>query len=375
MTVLPQLERELLAVHGRRTKRRRRAGLGWGLATAGGVACAIAVAVLAVALAGHRRPAATSAITAGPHVLLSNIGMAQALADNNVLYVANQMHPTKRPVTRLLVVNPRTGNSLSRVLFGGASVSDMAIAGGRLWVTTSAPNEGVLWRLDPSTLRVISHMRLPGAVWNQGSLASAGGSLWVGVAGRLERISLASGALTATVPIRNAPQVQVASDPDGTTLLVSRGNGGGRGYVERRDPRTGALLATSRRFDGVTEPSIGGIIDGGVWLSEPTGMIGYIERVDVNTLRPTPPREPIGETSNGIRAQVIDGILWVTQGGLGGAKDNYCGDPVTGRKRAPLPRALERAGDFLTADANNIYYLGGPAQHDLIRAPIDPRCR
>jgi hypothetical protein len=374
MTVLPQLEQELLGAQSRRARRRRRPVLG-SLGTAAAVVCAIGVALLAVTLAGHRHNPPAPMQPQSPRVLVAHVGSARALAAGNALYVANQMHPTTRPVTRLMVVDPRTGDSLSRVLFGRASVDDLLISGGSLWITTAGHGRAALWRLDPASLRVISHRPLPSPPWPGGSLASAGGWLWLGLPGGLERISLRTGAVTATIPIDHAPQIQVGSDPGGRTLLVSRGNGGGRGYVERRDPSTGALLATSKRFDGVTEPSIGGIVDGGVWLSEPTGMMGYIERVDAATLRPTPPREPVGEATNGIRAQVFDGILWVTQSGVGGARFNYCADPATGRRRAPLPRAVQRADYFVTADANNIYYVTGRRTQTLMAAPIDPRCR
>jgi streptogramin lyase len=374
MTVLPQLELELLAAHGRRAQPgRRRPGFGW-LATATGVACAIAVAVFALALGGHRRPTSTAGIVAGPRVLVSHIDTAQALAARGALFLANQTYRGNRPTTRLMSIDPRTGNSLSRILFGRAVVSDMVIAGRSLWVTTEGNAEAGLWRLDPSTLRVISHRVLPGTIGPRGSLATAGGWLWVGTGGRLDRIAPATGDITAEISIGGAREVQVAGDADGQTLIVSKGDGSGRGYVQRRDAGTGALLATSRLFLGVTEPSIGGIIDGGVWFSEATGMMGRYGRLDVRTLRPTRTQGPaVDQASNGIRAQVIDGILWVSQPD-GGPQRNYCGNPATGQVRATLPAALQK-GVFLTADTDHLYYLRGPLNKDLMAAPIDPRCR
>jgi hypothetical protein len=71
---------------------------------------------------------------------------------------------------------------------------------------------------------------------------------------------------------------------------------------------------------------------------------GYVERVDATTLQAAGAPSPAGDTatdiegSNGIRASLWDGELWVTNEG-GGAQRNYCADPATGQRRAtsPLP--------------------------------------
>jgi hypothetical protein len=103
-------------------------------------------------------------------------------------------------------------------------------------------------------------------------------------------------------------------------------------------------------------------------------MEGGFFRLDVNTLKITPTQGPATVVdTNGIRAQLIDGILWVTQP-AGGGQRNYCGDPATGRARARLP--LSGDSVFLTADTTNFYYEPldtSPAE--IARAPIDPRCR
>jgi hypothetical protein len=173
--------------------------------------------------------------------------------------------------------------------------------------------------------------------------------------------------------------VDVAANPTGTTLVISEGHE--RAYIQRRDPRTGTLIATSAAFDGVTKPHIGGIIDGGVWISEATGNQGYIQRLSARTFKPTTANdgEPLRiDTSNGIHAQVFDRILWVTQI-AGGPKRNYCGDPVTGRSRAPLPfppATIQTA--LLAISTTSIFYLPAYSSRtpkELLRAPIDPRCR
>jgi hypothetical protein len=68
------------------------------------------------------------------------------------------------------------------------------------------------------------------------------------------------------------------------------------------------------------------------------------------------------------------GTLWVSQP-AGGPQRNYCGDPRTGRPRAPIE--LQRWGLFLTADATTVYYVpdANAPREQLAREPVDPRCR
>ncbi len=50
-------------------------------------------------------------------------------------------------------------------------------------------------------------------------------------------------------------------------------------------PVTGTLLA-SHPMLGVIAPLIGGVSAAGAWVSEPTGMLGYIERFSASSLTP-----------------------------------------------------------------------------------------
>ena len=112
--------------------------------------------------------------------------------------------------------------------------------------------------------------------------------------------------------------------------------------------------------------------------------MGSVQRLALSTLKPTRfagaqpdpgvTAPPLIFGTNGISARVLDNILWVSQF-VGGPERNYCGDPISGRSRAPLP--LAKYGLFLTADAGNIYYVPDanlPKGEELARAPIDPRC-
>jgi hypothetical protein len=396
MSVLPQLERELVIAHERLRRGRWRRGRWRGLRPALGsfaAAAAVAVVVGVVAVVGSiggerhmvRRSVEHRAVGTGwPRLLLRDIDAVKAYALGGSLYLAEQVRPTS--AATLVRLSTATGRTEARTELG-ANVDDVVLADGSLWVTTTRyPKHGdrgtaTLFRLDPESLDVRSTLVLPGfGVYSSGgSLAVAGGWLWVGGFAGLDRVLPSTGELSATVPVAGARQLTVASDPSGRVLLASAGNGDGLGFVQRRDPLTGALIASSGEFEGVTEPALGGVIDGGVWFSESTGMQGYVGRLELTTLQPTRTQTPKIAT-NGISADVIDGILWISQG-AGGRQRNYCGDPVSGRSRASFANSLlSQEIEFQTADAHYVYLSETPVGNDshavlLIRQPISPRCR
>lgn len=83
----------------------------------------------------------------------------------------------------------------------------------------------------------------------------AGGWLWVGNENRLARVALPTGDITSQIAIPGATVVAPASDPAGRVLLVSEGGEVSR--IQRRDPHTGRLIASSGAFTGVEPPAIG----------------------------------------------------------------------------------------------------------------------
>jgi hypothetical protein len=310
----------------------------------------------------------------------------QAYVAGGRLYVTQQVTPPGEQVlSELMLVDPASAHIRAIRLLGSAF--DQALLADRvLWVTTTRGRTSWLWRLDPGSLRVWSRDVLSGSGVNDGTigtLALAGGWLWVGTSDRLDRISLPSGTVTAQVVVPDAEGVDVAADPPGRVLLDSEGHE--LAHVQHRDPRTGALIASSGTFEGVTKPFVGGIADGAVWISEAGGMMGAVERLSLLTLRPTgfpgaPPHPgesgpPRIDGANGITARLIAGILWVTQP-AGGTQRNYCGAPSTGRPLAPLP--LGEEGQLLAADASSIYYVpdaSNPTHAALAQAQIDSHCR
>lgn len=339
------------------------------------VAALVALVTASASASGGR---AAGSRFGSPHVLVRGAaggGYAVADAVGGTVWAAV---PGTRGQTVLHEFDAVTDAAGPQLSLGRVYVGDVLYAQGWLWVTTapgSGRGPGLLWRLDPHTLAVLSQTRVSGGL-GAPSVAPAAGSLWVGAGGELERVASISGNVTARVRVRTGRYLEVATGPGGRSLLVSDGNRGGLAYIQRRDAVTGRVLDSSARFLGVSEPVLGGTFANRLWFSEATGMAGYFGQLNARTLKPswTVPTGPRAELpSNGIRARVIDRILWVTDPGAG-APLNYCGNPRTGRARVALP-APERRGVFVTADAQRLYYLAAPYDRTLMSATIPAGCR
>jgi hypothetical protein len=167
----------------------------------------------------------------------------------------------------------------------------------------------------------------------------------------LVRVSPATVAAELTIPLPSADTSDVGASPDGSTLIVSEADGGD-GTIQRRDPVTGMLLA-SHPMRGVIAPLIGAVSAAGAWVSEPTGMLGYIERFSAASLTPQMRTQVRG--SNGLHADVWGGVLWVRSQAAGAAQ-NYCADPATGRRLATLPLPDLGRDHLMAVTGGRIYY-------------------
>jgi hypothetical protein len=281
-------------------------------------------------------------------------------------------------------VDSGTGSIQAQRSLAGTLV-DLVQAGGWLWAITTTPsNAFTLLRLNPVTLAVTGRLALGQTLDDTGNLAEAGGWLWVAFGGELLRLSLPDGRITARVALpRGTDQSMVAADPAGTTLLDGAAEGGG-GALQRRDPHTGRLLASTPMV-GVAEPWVGGVIDAGIWVSDAGGHMGLIERLDLTTLKPerltSPDLDPDGSGdyimgNNDIGATIADGLVWITQAD-GGTQYNYCGDPRTGRLIAPISLPQPYQDEVLAIGTRYIYYTDAPetsTRQYLGRIPIPARC-
>jgi len=337
------------------------------------------VAVIGSLWAAHGRAADPSRVTASSpseRILLRGLLSPRVVSTSAGLYVAWQVSSLGGfPVSELSRVNSTTGRiEATRRL--GATFDQAVAAGGSLYVGISTPSSRpgeALLRLNARTLAVTRR-------WSDfgegGSLALAGGGLWVTGQDRLLRLSLPEGNVTASVALPGANRSDVASNAAGTILVVGEADQG-RGALEKRDPETGTLLASYSPMIGVSAPAVAEVIGQSVWISEATGMMGYVERFDAASLTPEPGTGTGG--SNGISAAVADGLLWVSQI-EGGSTTNFCGNPSDGVALAPLnlpPSALLQA-----IGPHDIYYVTAtttagaqPMHSDVLEETIPAACR
>jgi hypothetical protein len=359
-------------------------------------ACAAAAAVLALiaSVAGcagsspPQHPARTLAAVAGstappapasPSVPASGIvgrvlNNPALTVTGRSLYLRLSLSPAQQdpPRMELARVDAATGAIVATNTFSPGFVGAPLAAAGSLWLTGSFTGHTVLLRLDPRTLMVTGELQI--APVNSGAeqshIAYAGGSIWVDGSDELVRVSPATVAAELTIPLPSADSSDVGASPDGGTLIVSEADGG-NGTIQRRDPVTGTLLA-SHPMQGVIAPLIGGVSAAGAWVSEPTGMLGYIERFSAASLTPQAPTQVHG--TNGLHADVWDGVLWVRDQ-VGGPAQNYCADPATGRRLATLPLP-DLDQDYLMAVTGGRIYYSVPASSGFaIRTvPVPAAC-
>ena len=301
------------------------------------------------------------------------------------IYVAWQLSPPGAEVTRseLARINPATGQvTASRTV--NSDVVQVVAAAGSLWAAAQLAGHRTLLRLDPVTLASTgawTQARTARPTWGF-HLAVAESGLWVAAANRLIRLSLPAARPTTTIVLPGAYSSDVSANAAGTVLIVSEADSGGRGSVQRRDALTGRLLAV-HPVQGVAAPAVAGPAGSSVWLSEPTGMQGYVQRLGAATLRPDRSMCSEGRSTrtcvdgtNGISASLANGLLWVTQI-AGGPDRNYCADPADGRKLASLRLPQPAQDDVLAIGPDQVFYsaLGPKASLYLREAPIPAACR
>jgi DNA-binding beta-propeller fold protein YncE len=270
-----------------------------------------------------------------------------------------------------------TGQATARNTFSPGWVSPPVAAAGALWLTDSTAAGRVLLRLDPATLMVTGELRIPhGEAPDAGDLgqqlAFAGGSLWVDGGAQLLRIATATVTVTAVIPLPAGTfSSRLGASPDGSTLVVSE-MGTRSGAVQRRDPETGAVLA-SAAMAGPASAAIGGVTGTSVWVAQPTGNLGFVERLSLATMTPDHASDVSG--TNAIRVLVAAGALRVTDY-VGGTARNYCASVATGRVLAPLPIAATTQARLLAVTGGHLYYAVPATGGWRIRAvPVPAACR
>jgi len=342
-----------------RAVRRRRPAALLGLTVTLGAALASVVATSPAGTAGARPPL-TAAVAVDRHAAsrpvvaatpVAPVATAVAgVADAGAVYVlyatstegAGPAHVVRQSRPGPVTV---TGGTLP----AGA---DLVRAGDSLWVAGgSAP---AVYRLDPArlVLRQRVDLRLPAE-----AIAATPTALWVAGPGRLGRIDLRTGAVTAALPV-DGEVTSLSADPAGRRLYAAATTAGGT-VVTERDARTGALLATRLLGTGAGHLAA---TAAGVWVwreAAPPAMV-RLRPADLRTVASVAPTPGPGPLRGGLAGTA----LWVAD-----PTTLSCADPLSGRVRAtwasPPPQRV------LDADPARVALL---AAGRVLVFPSDPRC-
>jgi hypothetical protein len=252
--------------------------------------------------------------------------------------------------------------------------------GGSLFVVTTAPSGVWLLRLDSQTLSLEGrrHVAPVSKPLSVGSLVVVGKALWVAGGDRLLRVSLSTNRPIVSLVVKAASRWNLATDPGGHALVVSESTVDGIARIERRDPLTGRLLASTPPLVTVGGMRLGGVYGDGVWTAHAGGMRGAVERFDLMTMNP-PRCAPVGNTdtcvqgSNGISVLVSYGLLWVFGAELapGWPLNDYCANPTTGHALASLSI---RPNDSLIAVGSHLLYIADEGTGTVSEEPVPQGC-
>jgi streptogramin lyase len=163
----------------------------------------------------------------------------------------------------LLQIDPRTRHVTGSIAVG-VNPGDVAVGAGAVWITDK--NSQTLVRISPQ-YGEITRIRLPSQGLSRpgvgGGVAIGGGSVWVAQGlSRVVRVDPARGRVEAAVSVPDAREVAFG----GGAIWVAASD---IGVLTKIDPRTGAVVATTRIGPWICCLAVGG---GYVWAANNTGI-------------------------------------------------------------------------------------------------------
>jgi hypothetical protein len=338
--------------------------------------CASAAGATSAA-AGVARAQASTTRAVDPHGVFGRVlDQPYVTVTGGQFYVTWQNQAKRNvPSTTLARADRATGRIEAARTFGTGYISAPQATGGSLWALLAAKQETLL-RMNPVTLAVTGTLRISNGQYlsSYGNhLSVAGGALWAVAGNRLVRVSLRTGKAEKVIDLPGGFSTSMAGSPSGSFLIVSVADSGGRGSLQRRDPVSGALLA-SHATEGVTAADVGGVIGSGVWAAQPTGMQGFVQRYRTSTLAPV--SGTAVEGSNGVGVVVANGLAWVLRAGPE-ADGSYCANPVTGKKLAAIPLPAPARDDVAGIWGQEVYYAAADKGVNtyLKRVTVPAACR
>jgi hypothetical protein len=228
-----------------------------------------------------------------------------------------------------------------------------------LWVAAGseawAPAADTQWLtlLDPVTLKMKQRIRLPGhadtGTPSEPQLVGTPNLLWLAYGHSLYRLDPSTGRVLLTKALPGTA-TSISIDPSGSRLYLGvspTSSQSGDALVIELDASNGVTRASAATGGGgLGGPQVAAASDG-VWIAYATGMMGAVEHRSATDL--TMLVGPQGGHSNGIRITVAGSALWLADDGAG---QIACADLRTGTVAASSVEHLPAA---IVADTNGSY--------------------
>jgi hypothetical protein len=304
------------------------------------------------------------------------LGQVQAMSlDATAIFALYAPNPLSGGIDASRMRLARVDRSSGAVTSAGPFPNAWHLAGtaSGLWIAAGADQSATaadtqwLTLLDPVTLKVKQRIHLPGqptaGTYPVPQLAASLDLLWLAYGGSLYRLDPATGRVLLTQNLAGTA-TGLSIDPSSRRLYAGVvPNKGTTALVIEWDGSTGRLIA-SAPTGGVDlgGPAVIAAPDG-VWIAYATGMMGAVEHRADTSLAVL--AGPLHGHSNGIRAFVGGGALWLADGGAGQVE---CADLRTGTTAAS---SQENLASVIVADANGSY-LGDADGVGFLRP--DPAC-
>jgi photosystem II stability/assembly factor-like uncharacterized protein len=285
--------------------------------------------------------------------------------------------------TRQVVVeiDPATGaRAVSDPLPGSGEphANALAVFGGSIWYANqnsqSHPTSTIVWRLDDRTLDVVDQIEMPAP---PAAVAASASGVWVATGQDLQLLD-ASGSTVRTVAI-GAQVTHLAVDPAGLRLYVATDtplDKAGHVVFQERSAVTGELIASGGEvgYSDLGGPSSLAATEDGVWVSNPTGMMGMLQffrAADLSPVGTVQDGEGVGfhAGTNAVSGTYAAGVLWISDFASG----LTCADPVTGQvieHIAPASDDLFEVADVMTV-AGEVFATNG---REIVRIRPGLRC-
>jgi streptogramin lyase len=201
----------------------------------------------------------------------------------------------------VLRLNPSSDQVIARIPLA-SSRNFLAVGQGAVWVCGSgnAPRQGALYRIDPSTNRVVAQTMIGGC----GSVAVSAGGVWViNGRGKVLHIDPGSARVIAAIRLGYPSLADVVVDRQWVFVTARSGFEGGRGGIVKINPHTNQVVARIPLPGALMGVTTGA---GDVWVN--SGPLVVVQPLADNVVA-TVPVSPPTDASAGIA--VVGTSVWL----------------------------------------------------------------